>query len=98
MLHTLALIILSCLIRALPVGEGTKYDTIATFLLISMRRYTLALPIAMCLHVSYYEGRHPMFPPDLISDTTQPGFLRLPPQRSPPHSSGQRHARGLSRR
>ncbi|KAM5530951.1 hypothetical protein V8D89_015396 [Ganoderma adspersum] len=67
-LHTLALVVLSRLIRTLPTGEGAKYDSIATFLPISMRRHTRAPPTAMCLHLSHYEARHPMFPPGVDLD------------------------------
>ena len=67
-LHTLALLVLSRLIGTLPNGQGAKYDSIATFLPISMRRHTHAPPTAMCLHLSHYEARHPMFPPDVDLD------------------------------
>ncbi|KAI1791864.1 alcohol acetyltransferase [Ganoderma leucocontextum] len=67
-LHTLALVVLARLIRALPDGDGTKYQTIASFLPISMRRHTRAPPTAICVHVSHYEGHHAMFPPDIDLD------------------------------
>ncbi|KAL1941306.1 hypothetical protein VTO73DRAFT_7518 [Trametes versicolor] len=58
-LHTIALVTLSRLIRARP--DGHKYKTISTFLPISLRRYTHALPTAICNHVSSLRDYHPIF-------------------------------------
>ncbi|OJT09788.1 hypothetical protein TRAPUB_13747 [Trametes pubescens] len=77
-LHTVALLVLSRLIRARP--DGQKYKMISTFIPISLRRYTHAPPTAICNHVSSLSMYHPILPrglkgPDVgAAETTAESF------------------------
>ncbi|EIW58489.1 uncharacterized protein TRAVEDRAFT_29075 [Trametes versicolor FP-101664 SS1] len=59
-LHTVALVVLSRLIRTHP--EAEKYKTIATTVPISMRRFTHVPPTAFCNHVSALREDYPILP------------------------------------
>ncbi|KAI0629353.1 alcohol acetyltransferase [Trametes polyzona] len=59
-LHTVALVVLSRLIRSRPGTE--KYKTIATTIPISLRRYTGTPPTAFCNHISSLQDRYPILP------------------------------------
>ncbi|TBU23723.1 alcohol acetyltransferase [Dichomitus squalens] len=63
-LHTLALVVLSRLIRALLNGEELKFKAIATFIPISMRRHTGTHATEICVQVTHYEGHQAMLLPD----------------------------------
>ncbi|KAI9062549.1 hypothetical protein FKP32DRAFT_802709 [Trametes sanguinea] len=57
-LHTLALIVLSRLIRALP--NAHDYRCIGTTIPLSLRRYTGTSPVAFCNHVSAHSDYYPL--------------------------------------
>lgn len=59
-LHTVALVVLSRLIRAQP--EAGQHKTIATTVPISMRRFTHVPPTAFCNHVSALREEYPILP------------------------------------
>ncbi|EJF59049.1 hypothetical protein DICSQDRAFT_172370 [Dichomitus squalens LYAD-421 SS1] len=67
-LHTLAFVVLSRLIRALPNGEGEKYQKIVTSYPISMRRYTGAPETAMCVHFSHSQEPQDLLPASAGTD------------------------------
>ncbi|KAI0770541.1 alcohol acetyltransferase [Fomes fomentarius] len=89
-LHTLALIVLTRLIRARPGGE--QYSTVPTSIPISLRRYTGAAPTALCNHVSAHQAHHPLIPRDrIVSPDTFPwdaaADLTETLRREAPHSA-----------
>ncbi|KAH9849937.1 alcohol acetyltransferase [Lenzites betulinus] len=68
LLHTLALVVLSRLIRANP--DNAKYETITTSVPISMRRFTSTPPSAFCNHVSTLRDDYPILPADVSRTAT----------------------------
>ena len=57
-LHTLALLVVSRLLRAQPAGD--RFETMPTSIPISLRRYTNTPPTAFCNHVSSHQNHHPL--------------------------------------
>ncbi|OSD04742.1 hypothetical protein PYCCODRAFT_1457690 [Trametes coccinea BRFM310] len=58
LLHSLALVVLSRLIRALP--DAQDYRCIGTTIPLSLRRYTGTSPVAFCNHVSAHSDYYPL--------------------------------------
>lgn len=58
-LHTVAIVVLSRLIKA-QAESAAEFNTISTTVPVSMRRYTGAPATAMCNHISVYADYHPL--------------------------------------
>ncbi|KAI0333865.1 hypothetical protein GY45DRAFT_1334618 [Cubamyces sp. BRFM 1775] len=67
-LHTLALLVLSRLIRNLP--DAAEYTSVPMVVPVSLRRYTNTPPIAFCNHVSACSAVHCLLPDDKVIDAT----------------------------
>ncbi|KAH9893385.1 alcohol acetyltransferase [Cubamyces lactineus] len=67
-LHTLALMVLSRLIRKLP--DAAEYISVPMSVPISLRRYTNTPPVAFCNHVSAYSAVYPLLTADKTSNAT----------------------------